>query len=194
MHESEKWKWSCSVVSNSFRPHGLQHARLPCPSPYCFLYLSSWTGENHKIHENRRCSLERSHSCCGEGNGNPLQYSCLENPVDGGAWWAAVHGVVQGQTRLKRLSVHACIGEGNGNPLQCSCLENPRDRRAWWAAVYGVTQSQTRLKWLSSSSSRAVVSYNNILILILFFLNGFNLKFPFAVFKRYTPFTVIAEY
>ena len=40
----------------------------------------------------------------GEGNGNPLQYSCLENPVDRGAWWAAVHGVAQSQTRLKRLS------------------------------------------------------------------------------------------
>ena len=40
----------------------------------------------------------------GEGNGNPLQYSCLENPVDGGAWWAAVHGVAQSWTRLKRLS------------------------------------------------------------------------------------------
>ena len=37
----------------------------------------------------------------GEGNGNPLQYSCLENPVDRGAWWAAVHGVTQSQTRLK---------------------------------------------------------------------------------------------
>ena len=36
----------------------------------------------------------------GEGNGNPLQYSCLGNPMDGGAWWAAVHGVVRSQTRL----------------------------------------------------------------------------------------------
>ena len=35
-----------------------------------------------------------------EGNGTPLQYSCLENPMDGGAWWAAVHGVAEGQTRL----------------------------------------------------------------------------------------------
>ena len=40
----------------------------------------------------------------GEGNGNPLQCSCLENPRDGGAWWAAVYGVTQSQTRLKRLS------------------------------------------------------------------------------------------
>ena len=43
-------------------------------------------------------------SCTGEGNGNPLQCSCLENPRDGGAWWAAVHGVAQSRTRLKRLS------------------------------------------------------------------------------------------
>ena len=40
----------------------------------------------------------------GEGNGNPLQRSCLENPRDGGAWWAAVYGVSQSRTRLKRLS------------------------------------------------------------------------------------------
>ena len=88
----------------------------------------------------------------GEGNGNPLQYSCLENSVDRGAWWAAVHGVAQSQTWLKQLSMHACIGEGNGNPLQCSCLENPRDGGAWWAAIYVVAQSRTWLKWISSSS------------------------------------------
>ena len=41
---------------------------------------------------------------CGEGNGTPLQYSCLENPMDGGAWWAAVYGVAQSRMRLKRLS------------------------------------------------------------------------------------------
>ena len=43
----------------------------------------------------------------GEGNGNPLQYSCLESTVDKGAWWAAVHGVAQSWTRLKQLSMHA---------------------------------------------------------------------------------------
>ena len=43
-------------------------------------------------------------SCIGEGDGNPLQCSCLENPRDGGAWWAAVCGVAQSRTRLKRLS------------------------------------------------------------------------------------------
>ena len=85
----------------------------------------------------------------GEGSGTPLQYSCLENGMDGGAWWAAVHGVAKSQTRLSNFTFTfslSCIGEGNGNPLQCSCLENPRDRGAQWAAVYGVTQTWIRLK------------------------------------------------
>ena len=49
-------------------------------------------------------SLSLSLSCIGEGNGNPLQCSCLENPRDGRAWWAAIYGVAQSRTRLKRLS------------------------------------------------------------------------------------------
>ena len=48
--------------------------------------------------------LRRDSGPVGEGNGNPLQCSCLENPRDGGAWWAAVYGVAQSQTRLKWLS------------------------------------------------------------------------------------------
>ena len=44
----------------------------------------------------------------GGGHGNPLQYSCLENPLDRGAWWETVHRVAKSQTRLKRLSVHTC--------------------------------------------------------------------------------------
>ena len=51
-----------------------------------------------------RLPFHFSLSCIGEGNGNPLQCSCLENPRDGGAWWAAVSGVAQSRTRLKRLS------------------------------------------------------------------------------------------
>ena len=67
-----------------------------------------------------------------------LQYSCLENPMDRGVWWAAVHGVTKSWTQLSNFTL-------NGSPLQCSCLENPRDGGAWWAAIYGVAQSQTRL-------------------------------------------------
>ena len=95
-------------------------------------------------------------SCFGEGNGNPLPCSCLQNPRDGGAWWATVYGVAQSQTRLKRLSSSkfpdgsggkesAFIaghmgsipgwgrspGEGNVCLFQYSCLENSMDRGDW---------------------------------------------------------------
>ena len=81
-----------------------------------------------------------------EGNGTLLRYSCLENRMNGGAWWAAVHGVAKSQDVTEQLHFHfslSCIGEGNGNPLQCSCLENPMDGGVWWAAVYAVAQSDT---------------------------------------------------
>ena len=68
----------------------------------------AWQSAVHRVTQSwtwlKRLSM---HACIGEGNGNPLQYSCLENPMDGGAWWAAVHGVAQSQTRLKRLCMHA---------------------------------------------------------------------------------------
>ena len=56
-----------------------------------------------------RLHFHFSLSCTGEGNGNPLQCSCLENPRDVEAWWAAVYGVAQSQTRLKRLSSSSSI-------------------------------------------------------------------------------------
>ena len=100
-------------------------------------------------------------SCIGEGNGNPLQCSCLESPRDGGAWWAAVYGVTRSQTWLKRLSSSSSKvgdlgsipgsgrspGEGNGNPLQYSSLENSMDGGVWWATVHGVPKS-----WATSLS------------------------------------------
>ena len=60
----------------------------------------------------------------GEGNGNPLQCSCLENPRDGGAWWAAVYGVAQSRTRLKRLS----------SSSSSAWAQTGRDSRGWRAA------------------------------------------------------------
>ena len=56
------------------------------------------------VGQTERLHFHFSLSCTGEGNGNPLQCSCLENPRDGGTGWAAVYGVVQSWTRLKRLS------------------------------------------------------------------------------------------
>ena len=63
---------------------------------------SPWGREQSDTTE--RLHFHFSLSCIGEGNGNPLQCSCLENPRDGGAWWAAIYGVAQSWTRLKRLS------------------------------------------------------------------------------------------
>ena len=96
----------------------------------------------------------------GEGHGNPLQYSCLENPMDRGAWWATVHGVAKSQTRLRDLTHFypvvtvknpRLLGAGNGNLLQYSCLENPMDRGAWWATLHGDAKGWTQLKRISSS-------------------------------------------
>ena len=62
---------------------------------------SPWGCEESDTTE--RLHFHFSLSCIGEGNGNPLQCSCLENPRDGGAWWAAIYGVSQSRTLLKRL-------------------------------------------------------------------------------------------
>ena len=58
-------------------------------------------------------------SCTGEENGNPLQYSCLEDPRDGGAWWAAIYGVTQSRTRLKQLSLSLAYQE---NMFRCALI------------------------------------------------------------------------
>ena len=65
-----------------------------------------------------RLPFHFSLSCTGEGNGNPFQCSCLENPGDGGAWWAAIYGVAQSRTRLKRLS----SSSSNCGPQHAPCL------------------------------------------------------------------------
>ena len=65
---------------------------------------STWGHEGSDTAE--RLHFHFSLSCIGEGNGNPLQWSCLENPRDGGVWWAAVYGVTQSRTRLKWLSMY----------------------------------------------------------------------------------------
>ena len=88
----------------------LEKAMAPHSSTLAWKIL--WTEEPGRLHtmgslrirHNWATSLYFSLSCIGEGNGNPLQCSCLENPRDGGARWAAVYGVAQSWTRLKQLS------------------------------------------------------------------------------------------
>ena len=94
---------------------------------------SPWGCEESDTTE--RLHFHFSLRCIGEGNGNLLQCSCLENPRDGGAWWAAVYGVAQSQTQLKRLSSSSCY----------SYFGNLRDRGAWGATVYGLQESRTGL-------------------------------------------------
>ena len=96
-------------MSHSLWPHRLQQARLPClytyKPTYAYTRASLWRRRNTSA-----CSagdlglipgLGRSP---GGGHGNPLQHSCLENPMDRGAWQATVHRVARSRTRLKRLS------------------------------------------------------------------------------------------
>ena len=68
---------------------------------------------HYKSDTTERLHFHFSLSCIGEGNGNPLQCSCLENPRDGGAWRAAVYGVAQSRTRLKRLSSSSRSHQGH---------------------------------------------------------------------------------
>ena len=63
-------------------------------------------GVSEELDTTERLHLHFSLSCIGEGNGNPLQYSCLENSMDGRAWWATFHGVGKSWTRLSDFTFH----------------------------------------------------------------------------------------
>ena len=120
----------------------------------------AWWAAVHVVEESdttERLYFHFSLSFIGEGNSNPLHCSCLENPRNGGACWAAVYGVTQSWTRLKRLSSSTAKGY--------SCLRNPMDRGAWWATVHGVAKSRTRLSdftslHFTSNTGKAVVIWD----------------------------------
>ena len=82
----------------------------------------------------------------GEGNGSPLQHSCLGNPIDGGAWWAAVHGVARSWTRLSNFTFtfyfHALEKE-MASHSSILAWRIPGMVGAWWAAIYGIAESDT---------------------------------------------------
>ena len=63
-------------------------------------------------------SIPESGISPGEGDGNPLQYSCVENPMDGGAWWATIHGVAKSRTRLSNFTFFHFLGCGGGGMLK----------------------------------------------------------------------------
>ena len=80
-----------------------------------------------------------------EGNRNPLQYSCLGNPMDGEAWWAPVHGVAQSQTQLSdfTFTFHFHALEKEMATHSSILAWRIPGTGAWWAAIYGVAQSRT---------------------------------------------------
>ena len=95
MYRSMSWQrrqWQPTPVLLPGKSHGRRN----------LVGCSSWGRQESDTTE--QLHFHFSLSCIGKGNGNPLQYSCLENPRDRGAWWTAIYGVAQGRTRLKQLS------------------------------------------------------------------------------------------
>ena len=107
-----KWQVRWSGIPISFRIlHSLLWSTEKAMAPHSstLAWKIPWTEEPGSSMGSLRDMTKRLHfhlllSCIGEGNGNLLQCSCLENPRDGGAWWAAIYGVTQSQTLLKWLS------------------------------------------------------------------------------------------
>ena len=178
MPESEKGKWSCSVVCDSSRPHGLQPTRLL--RPWDFPGKSTRVGCHYLYKPKSRSILQKSWPALFKAvkiiknkemfSVTLVIYSLVQifvapyceevekamSPHSSTlAWkipWTEEPGGLQsmgswrvGHDWATSLSL-SCIGEGNGTPVQYSCLENPMDGGAWWAAVHGVARSRT---WLS---------------------------------------------
>ena len=100
-----RWQWQPTPVLLPGKPYGWRSLVGCSPWGCTELDMTEW------LH------FQFSLSCIGEGNSNPLQYSCLQNPRDGGAWWAAVYGVAQSWTRLKWLSSSSSIYLLNANSI-----------------------------------------------------------------------------
>ena len=144
-----------------------------------------------------RLHFHFSLSCIGEGNGNPLQCSCLENPRDGGAWWAVVYGVTQSQTWLKWLSssssnsilgVYIHIFNSCSLPITfrdisliCGKRNCLRDRETTWPGLSGQSwlicclrrqhwffHHQNFCLWITSYTVALLASYTNCLIFFCF--------------------------
>ena len=101
----QNWPWVWILMEKAVAPH-----------PSTLAWKIPWTEEPDRLQSMGLLRVGHnwatSLSCTGKGNGNPLQCSCLENPRDGGAWWAAVYEVAQSRTRLKRL------GSGSSTLIQ----------------------------------------------------------------------------
>ena len=120
-----------------------------------------------------RLHFHFSLSCIGEGNGNPLQCSCLENPRDGGAWWATVNGVAQSRTRLKQLS----SSSSSITLIESNCSEIWKNTECWILLSFDqcVLSFKTKCEEAKLSSAGCIVSLgqeNDIWIMHLIFPMG----------------------
>ena len=111
LYQSRGWNWRRQWQPTLVRLPGRSHGWKS------LVGCSPWGRE--ELDTTEQLHFHFSLSCIGEGNGNPLQCSCLENPRDGGTWWAAIYGVAQSQTRQKRLSSsRGWDGVGDGREVQ----------------------------------------------------------------------------
>ena len=128
---NQRRQWHPTPVFLPGKSHG-QRSLVGC-SPWS----RSELGRTERLH------FHFSLSCIGEGNGNPLQCSCVEIPRDGGAWWAAVYGVTQSRTRLKRLSSSSRGGTGYSNEVH---KEQNTTKVTWLANMMSYIRSRHCLK------------------------------------------------
>ena len=110
----------------------------------------------YKSDATKRLHFHFSLSHNGEGNGNPLQWSCLENPRDGRAWWAAVYGVTQSRTRLKRLS------SSSRPKTRCSESEQSGDHNIFHQ--YSDEDDTSLLLLLYRLSHKSVITFLDIIL------------------------------
>ena len=117
-------------------------------------WLPRWLSGKESAFPCRRCMQYKFNRSVGKipwrRKWQPTQCSCLENPRDREARWAAVYGVAQSRTRLKQLS------------SQYSCLDNSMDRGAWHATAHGVTKSWTRLNTHTHTHVPLLQTYHNL--------------------------------
>ena len=133
----EKSKRTCAMISTlkTFsKEYTFISEKAMAPHSSTLAWKIPWTEEPGRLQsmELLRVGLDwvisLSLSCIGEGNGNLLQCSCLENPRDGGAWWAAVYGVAQSRTRLKRLS--------SSSSIVTSCIPLTKFSMMEWGSIF----------------------------------------------------------
>ena len=105
-----------------------------------------------RVRHNWVTSLSLSLSCIREGNGNPLQRSCLENPRDGGAWWAAVYGVAQSRTRLKQLS----SSSSSSSILLCGLGHSRHTHCVWLSITLWILPTRLLCPWDSPDKNNGV--------------------------------------